>query len=124
MEASAQTLQIQCQVDGQSTQGRALRRTLPKGERVQRAARVGAIGTAATLGAVLIPILHFVLVPAFFVLTAVIAVTTYLEDGEVIEAEIACPNCHHAITWQRQSEDWPKTTRCPGCSYTLKIEIV
>lgn len=101
--------------------GSALRRDLPKSERVTRALKVGAIGTAATLGAILVPILHFVLVPLFFVLTGVFAVTTYLEDAEVLQAEIACPNCRKEVKWERESEEWPKTIRCPGCSYTLQI---
>jgi hypothetical protein len=117
-----QRVTLSCEVDGAKTLGFAFRRDLEKSERMTRAARVLGICWGVAVITVFVPILHFILVPGFLILGCVLGVTTWMETGEVLKGEISCPNCKKAVELVKGSEEWPKTMRCPGCSYTLTIK--
>lgn len=117
-----QTIALQCSVDGQTTTGSADRRDLSQSERWRRAGKVFGLAFLVAFFTIFIPVLHFILPPLILLGGCVISFTTYMENSEVLKGEIPCPNCAKAITLTRESEEWPKTVRCPGCAYTLQIE--
>jgi hypothetical protein len=115
-------IKLTCDEEGKHTEGYAVRYDIPKGERVARALKMLGILWFIMFIVIFVPVLHFVLVPLFFVLGLVLATTTYLETGMVTEGKIKCPNCSAEIVFEKESESWPRVQRCPGCSFTLKIQ--
>ncbi|MGE0528457.1 MAG: hypothetical protein AB7G93_19800 [Bdellovibrionales bacterium] len=114
-------MSVICSVDDQKTEGYVLRRDLSRHERLLRAGKMLGLLWLVMFFTVFVPILHFVLVPLFFVLGLVFAFTSWMETGEVISGEITCPNCQKLMELSRESEQWPKTQRCTGCSFTLQV---
>lgn len=117
-------ISLRCDVDGVVTEGYALRKQFTFQERVFRTIRVFGILMLIGVGTVVVPLLHFILPPLFMLAACIFGTTTWLETSEVIEGEIACPNCKFAIKFPREAEEWPKVQRCGGCSFTLKIEKI
>lgn len=115
-------IRLTCDEEGKHTEGYALRYDLPKSERVKRALKMLGVLWFVMFIVAFVPVLHFVLVPLFFVLGMVLATTTFLETSMVREAKINCPNCNTEIHIEKETESWPRTIRCSGCSFTLKIQ--
>lgn len=116
-----QQLTVDCTVDDLKTTGFAWRRDFERGERMARAARTFGILFVIGLFSVFVPLLHFILPPLFLIAGLVFGFLSWLETAEVTRGEVTCPNCQKKIELPREAEEWPKQTRCPGCSFTLTI---
>lgn len=71
---------------------------------------------------ILVPILHFVLVPAFllvgvFMFFHQMSVTTHLISGSV-----RCPSCQNEMSLKPMAFDWPKREICTNCRSDLTLE--
>jgi hypothetical protein len=78
---------------------------------------------ALALGGLLIPVAHFILVPALVVTGTLVAVTRAREDRRLVQLRGACPRCGAA-----QEEFKPggrfatgRSVDCPKCHGTLTI---
>lgn len=111
-----------CKVDDLETEGWVERRDLSNHERLARAGKIFGIFFGVALLTVFIPILHFILPPLFLIVGSVLAFGEYTGKGEMLNGEITCPNCKKVMTLPKETEEWPRTQRCEGCSFTLKIE--
>lgn len=111
-----------CKVDDLSTEGWAERRDLLKSERTSRALRMFGIFFGVAFLTIFVPVLHFILPPVMLIVGGVLAVNEYSATGEVVEGEMICPNCKKLMTLPRESEEWPLTKRCQGCSFTLTVD--
>ncbi len=121
---ASQRIILTCEVDGVTTEGFALRREYSSAERIARAAKIFGILFFIGIGTIVVPLLHFILPPLFWLAATVLGTTTWLETSEVLSGEIACPNCKHLNLFVREAEEWPKVQRCGGCSFTLSIKPV
>ena len=117
----SQRLALTCKVDDLSTTGWVERRDLTHGERVSRAGRIMAIFMGGAFLAVFVPILHFILPPLLLIVGGVLAFGEYTSKGEMLDGEFTCPNCKKVMRLPKEGEDWPRTQRCEGCSFTLTI---
>lgn len=117
---NTQRLILETEVDGLKTEGFVFRRDFTQHERMIRASKMTGILWIVGLLTIVVPILHFILPPLFFIAGVVLGWTTWMESGEILEGEFTCPNCKHRMTFQREAEEWPKVQRCGGCSFTLK----
>ena len=70
---------------------------------------------------ILIPILHFILVPAFFFLGIYLAVRTTKLKNEIVSGTIRCPHCSQIVNLPKSAASWPHTEICQNCSPMLKI---
>ena len=122
MESPAQRLEIQCTVDAVTTHGFVMRRDLQRSERLKRAGKIMGVAFLVAFMTIFIPILHFILPPLSLIIGGVLAGGEYMGTGDVLSGEIECPNCKKKIEFARDTEDWPRIQRCPGCSFTLKFE--
>ena len=116
MESEPQRLEIHCTVDAVTTRGFILRRDLERGERIARAGKIFGVFFLTALLTVFIPILHFILPPLALIVGGVLATGEYMGTGDVLSGEIDCPNCKKKIEFARDTEEWPRIQRCPGCS--------
>ena len=89
---------------------------------MKRAVRIFAIFFGVACLTIFIPVLHFILPPLMLICGGVLAVNEYGATGEVERGEITCPNCKRVMSLPRESEEWPFTKRCDGCSFTLTID--
>ena len=118
-----QKVEIVCTLGDQKTYGHAFRREFSKSERAQRTLKVGGILFGVTLLTAFIPVLHFVLVPLFLILSLVFGLNAWTEKAEIQSAEAPCPSCAEPTRLGTQAEGWPKTQRCPKCQFLLSYDV-
>jgi hypothetical protein len=78
------------------------------------------------LGAVvciLIPVLHFVLVPGGILAGIFMFVYKYAQKEMLVSGEIRCLHCNHEIKLKPAPFNWPKKELCPQCGTELVIEL-
>lgn len=121
-ENTLQRLALFCEVDGVKTEGFALGREFSVHERMLRSAKIFGILFFIGCGTIVVPVLHFILPPLFWLTASILGTTTWLETSEILSGEIACPNCKHVNSFLREAEEWPKVQRCGGCSFILSIK--
>ncbi|PIS11419.1 MAG: hypothetical protein COT73_04060 [Bdellovibrio sp. CG10_big_fil_rev_8_21_14_0_10_47_8] len=108
----------------QVTEGTATVRDLSPSEILRSALKQLAIFWGAALFAVLIPILHFVLVPTFFGLGIYLFTRTMKAKSTLISGSVACPVCSEKIVISRQKQlRWPLEERCQKCQSRVTIGI-
>lgn len=108
-------------IDGRQTLGRLLVGVLSLSERISRASKKILVFWAAAILAILPPVLHFILVPLFFLLGLYLGVRSYLQTKLIFGGEVACPGCTQAVAINPQPEIWPLTVYCTHCRLGLKI---
>ncbi|MCB0363066.1 MAG: hypothetical protein KDD35_10105 [Bdellovibrionales bacterium] len=118
---SEERIELVSQIEEQTRSGFAIRRDFSNSERIWRALKVLAIGWGIGLFAVIIPMLHFILVPLFVLGGLILSVVTWFERGQVVKGEVSCPNCGSNVYLSLSSERWPRTYRCPSCYMSLSV---
>ena len=103
-----------------STQGRVSVRELPMSERAQRTARICAILFGLACFSVILPVLHFLLVPGFLLAIPIVGGITFADERRAT-AEGDCPLCGSHQSTSEFSANFPVTHRCTGCSREFKI---
>ncbi|MGE4131583.1 MAG: hypothetical protein AB7F86_08075 [Bdellovibrionales bacterium] len=115
---------IFCELDNEKVESKITVRDFSSGERAIRAFKIGgALWLAAGL-AIFIPILHFILVPSLIILGAVFGFATWTGRSEILSGEFICPSCKKTTPLAKTGYSFPKTTRCSGCSLTVKIDCI
>lgn len=94
---------------------------LPARARFKRAAKWLAIWWVLALFFVLIPMLHFVLVP-FALVTGLVVMfrqlsLPYWQGG----GRVVCPECHREFELEPRVFNWPRREICPECRNDLVI---
>ena len=110
-------------VSGASTQGEANLETLSSNERLFRSTKRSAIFLAIAVICILIPMLHFVLVPGFLILSIVTFIRTMKESELVRKAQGECPACHQLAEFKGPISANGSKEICPHCRQLLKIKI-
>jgi hypothetical protein len=108
---------------GNSSQGEVYIKIWTQAERTQRALKWGAITWLAALFCVLIPILHFILVPFFLILGPILSVKIYKQESVVQGGQGSCPRCHKNLKIEKAKAVWPISDLCTECQNAVKIEI-
>jgi hypothetical protein len=90
-------------------------------ERALRAAKFFAVFFALALFSVIIPILHFILVPLFSLAAPATAVLTYLQKQEIEKAEGLCPYCSQSTKLPRAQLILPFTDSCDHCRQVIRV---
>ena len=68
---------------------------------------------------VLVPLLHFVLVPGLFILGPVLAWLATRATVQVKSERIGCPRCEKETGIEPGTTGWPVSLRCSLCSTTF-----
>jgi hypothetical protein len=104
-------------------EGTARVRTRDSAERTARAAR--AAGTCILLAAVsiLLPIAHFILVPAFLLAAPVVAVRRLRERASIVGLTGTCPRCNETRAFEVKGPFGKDVrTSCATCSFAIEVE--
>ncbi|RYZ83520.1 MAG: hypothetical protein EOP06_19845 [Proteobacteria bacterium] len=64
---------------------------------------------------ILVPVFHFVLVPAFLIIAPFVAYKAYQEEVTLEAAQIVCPECKQSVLFAKNSGVWPLHAACPSC---------
>lgn len=109
--------------DGRVASGVMEVRVVGFGLRAWRAVRALGICWAFALVAVLVPFLHWVLVPALVLLGPVVAVRAFANDRQVSGGGGPCPVCATVLTFARSAKPEAFQQTCPGCRLSLQVAL-
>jgi hypothetical protein len=107
---------------GKTTVGKTRVQQWDGGERTARAAKIWAICWGLGAVSVLIPVAHFLLVPAFFVAGPVAAYSRWRRASAVAGGEGACPSCGASLPIAANADEWPLFQLCEACRTSIRIE--
>lgn len=95
--------------------------TLTKGGRLIRGLKALGICWAIAIFCILIPILHFVLVPLFLLIGALMFMQQWGQQYYFVSGSILCPSCQTEIKPKAGAFDWPKREICHNCRADLSF---
>jgi hypothetical protein len=93
-------------------------------DRVIRSAKFAGMFLGLAALALLMPLLHFVLVPTFLLASPLIAFFVYGQASAVIGGEGKCPSCKNAFTIAKSLNRFPLDDLCSHCHQTVKIHLL
>ena len=104
-------------------EGTARVRTRDAGERTGRAVRAAGVCLGLAALSVLLPIAHFVLVPAFLIAAPILAVRRLRESASIVALTGTCPRCVEPRTFEAKGPFGPDLrTTCAVCSFAIEVE--
>jgi len=92
-----------------------------KEERTKRAMKIGGILFGIGIVSVLIPLAHFVLVPAFIIASPIVAWIFFGQTSAVLGGTGTCPNCKKDIKIAQTKNVFPINDICAHCYRALVI---
>ncbi|MCC7442572.1 MAG: hypothetical protein IT285_13120 [Bdellovibrionales bacterium] len=92
--------------------------------RILRAIRLGAGCWGLGLAAVLLPLLHFILVPALLLAGPIVALLASRQDSVLLGGEGICPKCGAPVKIERAAPRFPLKDLCTACQRALRIELL
>jgi hypothetical protein len=92
---------------------------IPFGRRLGRGAVRLLFAWVIGVFCVLVPLLHFVLVPGFLIAGPVLAWLAVRATVEVKSASVTCPKCAKEAPIEAGSTGWPVRLRCVACGTTF-----
>lgn len=93
-----------------------------KSMRTKRALKFLAICWALAVVSIVIPLAHFVLVPAFLIAGPIGASRFWNQTSIVLSGSSTCPDCKSALPIVRSSDQWPLSEMCSKCQTNLNVE--
>ena len=119
------TIQIQAHHDSHPdhfTHGKISVSEYSDAERTKRALKTLAMIWGGAIACVLIPMLHFVLVPSGLLAGPIAAYWRYGIKSEIKEGAIPCPKCGKEVMIEKQRLQWPMNEMCTACQSDFKLE--
>ena len=92
--------------------------------RLRRAAKAWVVLWALAVVSVLIPVAHFILVPAFFIAGPITALGRFRQENGILGGSGPCPACGGRVVIEAHDDDWPFFDICGLCRASVRIEAV
>ncbi len=108
-------------LDDNSVLGEVYIEYFSRQKRLCRAGKTLAIFWGVAVACVFIPMLHFVLVPLFFILGLVLGLKTFRQTSIVLGGRSPCPRCHKELAIVRSPDQWPLRDLCSSCHNAVRI---
>jgi hypothetical protein len=96
---------------------------LTTSERTKGALKKLGLFWAMAVGSIFLPVMHFVLVPTFFIVGIVQCSLTFQLTKILHESELTCPKCKSKFMLPASAFNWPKREACPKCQSPLLIQM-
>lgn len=93
-------------------------------ERFKRALTVGGATWALALFCVLLPLVHFVLVPTLLIAGPCIAVYLWNQEAVLLDGKGECPQCKNTFMITRRAVKFPFSEVCEHCQASVRIESI
>lgn len=107
--------------DERRSPGTVIVHPLSKTEKLIKACKKLGLFWALAVFSVLVPVLHFFLVPLFLVLGIYLALRSYKSLGQVVSGETRCPHCQSEIHIKPGDLQWPLTEICQTCARVVRM---
>ncbi|MBC7386960.1 MAG: hypothetical protein H7301_12475 [Cryobacterium sp.] len=105
-----------------STAGSVKIITWSKKERTRRALKMLGACWAVGLFCVILPVIHFVLVPGLFIAGIVFFSNLISQETLVLGGKGECPECHQSFAISRGKDRFPMAEVCESCRANLSID--
>lgn len=103
--------------------GHAVLAKIPGVVRMRKAAKSYLIFLGLAVAAIFVPILHFILVPGFLLLSIFMAINAYVDGVEIANIELKCEKCNSDITLpEKRADQYPFWVKCTHCQTEYRIE--
>lgn len=109
--------------DGKKASGEVTTEHWEAKERSKRALKIWGICWGIALFCVIIPILHFFLVPSFLLAGPIAAFFVYQQSDAVLGGKSTCPHCGKPFEVARMKIKWPLDDICANCHSAVKIYL-
>jgi hypothetical protein len=93
-----------------------------KASRLKRALKILCLLWIGAVVSIVIPGLHFILVPGLFLAGPIAAYFLYRQESAVSGGTIQCPSCKNTIPVVRSPNSWPINVVCPRCNGFVRLE--
>ncbi|MEK6577722.1 MAG: hypothetical protein AABZ55_00720 [Bdellovibrionota bacterium] len=110
--------------NGFSETGTVKLQTWNKKDRIARAIKAWFFCWLAAVLSVLIPILHFILVPAFFFSGPIVAFIFYHQEEILLGGRSRCPACSVDFAIAKMDPHFPLHDICSHCQESVRIEKI
>lgn len=123
MSSPEQDLIITANVgDERQRQGTVRVHNLNPSERMGQALKKLGIFWGLSIVSILVPVLHFFLVPLFFFMGIFFSYRAYRTHGFVLAGEVLCPHCDTKVEIKPGPVNWPLSEICQSCARVVRIE--
>src|ERR1051326_8087281 len=121
-EPNLQTLDVLLRSSNdKETQGKVQVISWDPPARTRRALKTWGICGGAAVVCVIMPIVHFVAVPGFFLAGPIAAFFIYAQESKILGGECACPSCGKPFQMAKQRPRWPLSDVCSSCHEGIDI---
>ncbi len=97
---------------------------VPKSTRMYSTLRSAGIFWSCAFAAIFVPMLHFVLVPAFILAGFFFAANSYLDDERLqIKNPVSCGKCDGLLVLVNDNDVFPKWARCEKCQVEHRFDL-
>jgi hypothetical protein len=90
-------------------------------ERTRRALKTLGICWGAAIISIMFPVVHFVLVPGFFLGGPIAAFFIWAQESKILGGDCACPSCSSRLQVTKARPRWPISDVCPKCHEAIRI---
>jgi hypothetical protein len=108
--------------NGKTTDGNVTVTQWSQPERLNRALKFGGMTWGLALISILLPIVHFVLVPSFLIAGPIVAYFSYRQKSIVNEGSGTCPYCGSVVSIGKGPNRWPIEELCVKCQNNINVE--
>ena len=91
-------------------------------ERLMRGGKALALCWGLAIASIFIPVLHFVLVPAFLLIGPFLFYINYKQETGVLGGEVPCPLCQNSVKINSGPVRWPIFDICEQCKASVRLE--
>ncbi|MBY0470717.1 hypothetical protein K2X30_06065 [bacterium] len=123
MSTSLHIVQIKADTSGKESAGEVKISVWSKKERTLKAAKTLSLCWGLACISILIPLLHFFLVPGFFLAGPFLALWTYNRISTIEGGMGICPDCRAPIPFGKRTEKWPASDLCTHCKNAVTVTL-
>lgn len=95
-----------------------------KRERILRALKFGGACLGLAIVSIILPLLHFVLVPGLLLAGPIVAFFVLRQEAVVLGGKGTCPYCKKTMKIVRSAPRFPISDMCEHCHKSVTIELV
>lgn len=107
--------------DGKTSHGEIRIQSWDKRERTIRALKTWALCWCGAVLSVILPLVHFILVPGLFVAGPLLAYWISGQESVILDGTASCPSCGKELRIARAKYRMPASELCTQCQSSLKI---
>ena len=122
MENSEKKIKVAVSLpSGEASLGEVIVCFWSKQQKTKRAFRALGMSWSAMIVSVFIPLLHFVLVPSFFIVGIALAFYQLNTDATLQSGQAQCPKCKKEVKIEKSKLKWPIQDLCIACKSTIYL---